>query len=384
MSPCARNPTNPTDGARYFGNVLDETGRIAADVPCLCCRYNLRGLLPDGLCPECGTPIIDKSRLRFAAPHWLKRLSRGLLLLLVAAILLITAILVQIPLQSPLPTTVGQRVKLSHAPDYAYTAASLAQMSVALVGVLFVMARDPAQRGQPENLCPRRLARYLAVGVFAGGVVGQLNYAVLGRFVSAWPGQMLACMTQAASGLLVILVLQHLVLLLRRVPHRLLVRYAQIAIWLAAPLIVAVLAAMIASMFMQPPQPPNLPYAIPAGWAPVPAVPPTTGLASAPARAPGAPALRPISYYIIFEEGGYVTRVTTLPASVPMFQSQPSSSNLWRISTAICTHALLPTVALFLAGLVLLVLTRRAIAKAAGQAMEWHSGAVRMDAPWTS
>jgi hypothetical protein len=35
----------------------DTPGRaIAADCPCAVCRYNLRGLFPGGVCPECGTP----------------------------------------------------------------------------------------------------------------------------------------------------------------------------------------------------------------------------------------------------------------------------------------------------------------------------------------
>jgi len=32
---------------------------INRDLPCLKCQYNLRGLSPDGLCPECGHSIRD-------------------------------------------------------------------------------------------------------------------------------------------------------------------------------------------------------------------------------------------------------------------------------------------------------------------------------------
>ena len=36
---------------------LDEQGRIALGLPCSECRYELKGLDPDGLCPECGYSI---------------------------------------------------------------------------------------------------------------------------------------------------------------------------------------------------------------------------------------------------------------------------------------------------------------------------------------
>jgi len=60
---------------------LDADGRIAEDLYCLECEYNLRTLLPDAACPECGTPIGQSSRgrmLRFCDPAWLRRLTTGI------------------------------------------------------------------------------------------------------------------------------------------------------------------------------------------------------------------------------------------------------------------------------------------------------------------
>lgn len=51
-----------------------------ADVPCLSCGYNLRGLTNDGACPECGSPVTASLRgdfLKFADPAWLERLKLG-------------------------------------------------------------------------------------------------------------------------------------------------------------------------------------------------------------------------------------------------------------------------------------------------------------------
>jgi hypothetical protein len=63
---------------------VPEARRVSAvltdDTSCIRCGYNLRGLSPDGLCPECATPIGRSLRgdlLRFADPDWLARLRFG-------------------------------------------------------------------------------------------------------------------------------------------------------------------------------------------------------------------------------------------------------------------------------------------------------------------
>lgn len=53
---------------------------ISADLSCIHCGYNLRGLYPDGRCPECGELIQDSRQghlLRYADVEWLKRLHFG-------------------------------------------------------------------------------------------------------------------------------------------------------------------------------------------------------------------------------------------------------------------------------------------------------------------
>lgn len=58
---------------------LDANGRLAVDVPCLGCRYNLRGISPDGTCPECGQSVYDSTgsdRLHRSA-DWLKKVVDG-------------------------------------------------------------------------------------------------------------------------------------------------------------------------------------------------------------------------------------------------------------------------------------------------------------------
>lgn len=56
---------------------------LSIDVPCIHCGYNLRGLVPGGMCPECGHAIDEALRgdlLRFANPDWLRKLRLGIAL----------------------------------------------------------------------------------------------------------------------------------------------------------------------------------------------------------------------------------------------------------------------------------------------------------------
>ncbi len=59
----------------------ERTGRVIdRDVACASCGYNLRGLAPDGRCPECGAPIANSLRgntLSSCDPRWLGRLRLG-------------------------------------------------------------------------------------------------------------------------------------------------------------------------------------------------------------------------------------------------------------------------------------------------------------------
>ena len=59
---------------------LDEEGAIVADLPCVACGYNLRGLSLDGRCPECGMAVERSTRgnlLRFCEPRWVETLASG-------------------------------------------------------------------------------------------------------------------------------------------------------------------------------------------------------------------------------------------------------------------------------------------------------------------
>ena len=69
---------------------LDHDGRILDDdLTCLHCGYNLRSLLPDGACPECGTAVarsIHGAVLRFCDPDWVGQLALGMKLLIASIV----------------------------------------------------------------------------------------------------------------------------------------------------------------------------------------------------------------------------------------------------------------------------------------------------------
>jgi hypothetical protein len=60
---------------------FDAEGRVAEDLSCVECGYNLRTLEWGSRCPECATPILRSLRLNWllvADPKWLRKIAGGL------------------------------------------------------------------------------------------------------------------------------------------------------------------------------------------------------------------------------------------------------------------------------------------------------------------
>lgn len=60
---------------------LDEQGHVLIDLNCLSCGYNLRGLSPDGRCPECGIAVGKSAYgdlLGYCEPTWVESLASGM------------------------------------------------------------------------------------------------------------------------------------------------------------------------------------------------------------------------------------------------------------------------------------------------------------------
>ncbi len=59
---------------------LDAQGRLADEIPCRVCGYNLRSADPNGTCPECGTAVgwsVVGDFLRYSAPQWMRQVASG-------------------------------------------------------------------------------------------------------------------------------------------------------------------------------------------------------------------------------------------------------------------------------------------------------------------
>ena len=60
---------------------LDPLGRLAIDVACISCGYNLKSIERHGLCPECGTTVersLQGDRLQYSPREWVSTVFRGL------------------------------------------------------------------------------------------------------------------------------------------------------------------------------------------------------------------------------------------------------------------------------------------------------------------
>ncbi len=170
---------------------LDAAGRIDEDVSCRKCGYNLRGLLPDGRCPECGAAVgrsLHGDLLRFSDPDWVQKLASGMNWI-VASIFMgmiggfFSAIFVAI-----FTSILSSRSFFVLAP-----LSTLAFGTIALVGYWRVTTPDPARSSEESNFSPRKLVRVAQLTNYAVAPVSSLMQQL------AWTVP--SMVTSAASGL---------------------------------------------------------------------------------------------------------------------------------------------------------------------------------------
>lgn len=158
---------------------MDGRGRIAQDLACVRCGYNLRGLAPEGRCPECGTPIgrsVRGNLLQYSDPNWVERIARGMTWVVAAIgaqILFAIAEGYLTNLLRVFGVTVGQS-------ETVFQILRQAGELVMLGGFWQATVADPGDLAAQE-FGPRQIARYALTVAVVGGVFRALAGIAAGQ-----------------------------------------------------------------------------------------------------------------------------------------------------------------------------------------------------------
>ncbi|HVP13685.1 MAG TPA: hypothetical protein VMV94_21095 [Phycisphaerae bacterium] len=133
----------------------DPQGRLAEDVACRRCGYNLRSLSLGTRCPECGTAVgrsLQGDLLRFAEPQWVQTLGSG-------TSWIVISIAVGLPASFVARMLVGKWgfSDLWAAATYYFGVATV------FVGYWMLTTSDPACFADTLGLTARRLVRITQV-----------------------------------------------------------------------------------------------------------------------------------------------------------------------------------------------------------------------------
>ncbi|MCP3979470.1 MAG: hypothetical protein GY716_09100 [bacterium] len=182
----AAPPTQRTPALPISAIDIDQAGRIAQDVPCRACGYNLVGLAPSGDCPECATAIERSIRgelLQFSDPGWVKRLTTGVLWIIIGSLSgIVVGILIAFGIA--MLTNTG-------APTIATALVSCIGVVPALMilfGAWVLTTPDPGQTGQTRPVTARTLTRWCLLAQLAATpleLFGGTGFNALGNPVTA-------------------------------------------------------------------------------------------------------------------------------------------------------------------------------------------------------
>ncbi len=338
--------------------ILDEAGRIAVDFPCWKCAYNLRTLDPESVCPECGTSIVDVGRICFTPRWWVRRVARGIVLVIAVQIVLFSGIFIGPFFVEPasVPSVIGDKVRASQGPAWM-ALASLVGISVltslGTLGAWLMTTPHPSCVDRAGERRSRRLTRLSMWWLPFFLIWWGFSVLVAGDPRPPWLAVACDLMLLSAFGLFVVMTIRHLAVILERIPSRRLTLVTRLS-WMASILLFAIVFASttIAELEGDIQAMRRPPFAMARGPT---MLPPTTTQ----------PATRTVPGYYVRDEEGYTTLTATLPASVPLIGS--SSGVASRISGVVWEYAFVPAVLLVLTVFVLFVLTRFAVGRAVRQ-----------------
>ena len=143
--------------------VMAEVVPIETDRPCARCGYNLRGLKPDGHCPECGSSIeqsLQGNFLRFADPVWLDKLRFGTTLMIWNIIIMVIALV-----------GVSVLTGVLGLPPILVVILSLIASGIGVAAAILVTSPEPTVIPSADPVTLRKVVRSAAVLSFLGDVV---------------------------------------------------------------------------------------------------------------------------------------------------------------------------------------------------------------------
>jgi len=135
---------------------------VTADTPCRKCGYNLRGLSPGSLCPECGTPIavsVSGDLLQFCEPTWVRLLARGTKLIVAGVMVIFLGLI------SFMIAAIALRISIPQVMLF-FALTLLAAYTMIVIGSWWLTTPDPSGIGEDRYGTARKIIRIaLVIGV---------------------------------------------------------------------------------------------------------------------------------------------------------------------------------------------------------------------------
>ncbi|MDP9172882.1 MAG: hypothetical protein M3O30_03340 [Planctomycetota bacterium] len=132
---------------------------VTTDIPCRKCSCNLRGLMTDARCPQCGAPIaasVSCDLLRYCDPGWVTLLARGTKLIIAGVAVIFLSVIAGIALGISLRTKMAIYGSL----------AGLTGNLLMVAGSWLVTTPDPSGVGEDQYGTARKVIRItLLIGI---------------------------------------------------------------------------------------------------------------------------------------------------------------------------------------------------------------------------
>jgi hypothetical protein len=202
------------------------------------CGYNLRGLLPDGRCPECGSPInrsVHGNLLRYADAEWLAKPLLGIRLMLWSILI---AIFVAV---------IGFLVVFLGGPRAIMAALAVVMAGLEVIAALLITVQEPRISLTDTAITWRKAVRVGASTAFLGQILQQLGMTIHGVYwLTLIGGAMVMASVLAYFGKLV-----YLRQFALRIPDAQLARSTRIVMWgYGISMAAAMFVGLLSTFFM--------------------------------------------------------------------------------------------------------------------------------------